>query len=63
MRPRFTSTVGADQMAPPDGPSDKPPSARLPMTFGSSVTVYARQTSAPVAVSSATIEPRNVQHS
>src|SRR5689334_18976298 len=49
-------------MAPPAGPHASTPSARLPSSFAGSLIVYARHTTAPVSTSSATIEPRNVQH-
>src|SRR5579872_3508472 len=59
--PRLRSIVGADQMAPPAGPQDWPPSARLPSTLAGSAMVYARHTTLPLFASSATTLPRNVQ--
>src|SRR5262245_53285569 len=59
--PRFASTVGADQIAPPAGPQLSPPSARVPSRFAGSSIVQVRQTISPVAASRATMLPRNVQ--
>src|SRR5438552_4043024 len=55
--------VGDDQTPPPDGPQRVDPPAFFPIGFASAAIVNVFQTSAPVAASSATRLPRNVQHS
>src|SRR2546429_9964832 len=50
-------------MATPDGPHVFVPALFCPVTFGSSRTRYVLQMRLPVAASSATTLPRNVQHS
>src|SRR2546426_10226715 len=57
------SSVGADHTATPDGPHVRVPALFCPTGFGTSRTVYVCQISMPVPASSATMLPRNVQHS
>jgi len=54
--------VGVDQTAAPDGPRTSAPDGLVPLTFGSSSTVYVCHKRRPVAASSATTLPRKVQH-
>src|SRR5215471_18675762 len=57
------SIVGLDHTATPEGPHVFAPALFWPVGFGVSSTVYACQTRLPVRASSATMLPRNVQHS
>src|SRR5438132_10899303 len=57
------SIVGEDHSATPDGPQVLVPALFWPTGFATSRTVYACQIFAPVLASSATMLPRNVQHS
>src|ERR1700686_4376334 len=57
------SRVGEDQTATPEGPQVLVPILFCPAGFGRFRTVYACQMRAPVFASSATMLPRNVQHS
>jgi hypothetical protein len=57
------STVGDDQTPPPDGPHRVVPTEFFPIGLASALIVYVFQSSDPVAASSATRLPRNVQHS
>src|SRR5437764_11611001 len=58
---RLTSTVGADQIAEPDGPHSVTPVELFPRGAGALATVYVFQRTAPVFASSALRLPRNVQ--
>ena len=55
--------VGVDQMPAPEGPICCFPAAFLRTGFGVSAIVNVCQSFLPVAASSATTLPRNVQHS
>src|SRR4029077_11931997 len=60
---RFTgSIVGEFQTAPPAGAYNTPPLAIVLYGLGSSGTTHAFQISLPVLASSATTDPRDVQH-
>ena len=63
MTRRLGSIVGDDQMPAPDGPQRVVPLAFFPIGFASVAIVNVFHTSAPLATSSATRLPRNVQHS
>ena len=58
----FSSIVGDDQTAAPDGPNSCVPTLFVRVGFGASGITYVFHTTSPVAASSATTLPRNVQH-
>ena len=60
-KPVFKSIVGADQTAAPAGPMTAVPALFFPTGPGTSGMRYDFQTMLPVAASSATTLPRNVQ--
>jgi hypothetical protein len=58
----FSSIVGDDQMAAPDGPKSCIPALFFCVGCGVSGMTYVFHATSPVAASSATTLPRNVQH-
>ena len=59
---RRTSIVGADQIAPPAGPDICAPAVLILYGRGSASMEWLFQSTLPLAASSATTLPRNVQH-
>src|SRR6476646_1800626 len=63
MARRFASIVGDDQTPAPEGPQRVVPLAFFPIGFASAAIVKVFHTRAPLAASTSTRLPRNVQHS